>query len=78
MKVKDLIKELSSLDQDAVVMLYQGGENYPADSIESGEMVGGRTVDGQDFKPDNISDDEYYDGFDKRLSKVLYKAVCIY
>ena len=78
MKVKDLIKELSKLDQDAVVLLYQGGEEWPASDVESGEMIGGRIVDTQDFKPDSVSDDDFYDGFNKSLSRVLYKAVYIY
>jgi hypothetical protein len=78
MKVKDLIKELSQLDQDAVVILYEGGENYPASDVESGEMVSGRTIDGHEFKPDSVSDDDFYDGVDKSLTRVLYKAVCIY
>ena len=77
MKVKDLMKELSQLDQEAEVILYQGGENWPASYVIPGEMIDGYTMDGLNFKPDSESDADYYDGFDRSLVKVLYKAVCI-
>lgn len=77
MIVKDLVDKLLNMDQKAIIMLYEGGEIYGAKNVEPGRVISGRTYPGPDFKPDNVSDEDYFDGFEKDLASIEYKSVLI-
>jgi len=80
MIVKDMIEKLKSLDQNAIIVLSpsgSSGEFYGARHIEQGRIVSGHIEPGPDFKPDSMTDAEYFDGFDEELASIEYMAAYI-
>ena len=77
MKVKELIIRLKELDPEAYVMEYNEEFVMHLDFIDTGTLVKSIHEFNGDFKSDNVTDDEYYDGCDKDLYDVLHKVVLL-